>query len=384
MSSHLLKHTYQLEAISPVHIGNGVEHGPLDFIVEGNQAIIINTDKLFETLEEGQRKELVKQLEELEEDFQISLFLRKIGLSPVKVSKYGLFISSKNMPKRIKEFIKNGKNQTYIPGSSIKGVIRTAALYSIMRNNTALLEKARNEIFNRLRSVRGKGGWAIKRLKKQIGSVVEEIGLRGAPRSAPYWDVFKFLQVSDCEAKKTNESLEISEVKILSSMPSGYRYKGFPIFIENLRKEIEFKGMITLDRTFLEKYNGRYKKQFSGVLSSVMNVEELSRMCNEFAKDVIRNELAFYRGLNLTSLVNFYQNLSGMNFSNKECLIRIGWGIGHQNTTIGLLLYEDVLFDEIRRTFRLGRQGVEIFPKSKKLLVNEESLPIGWAKLKFF
>ena len=154
--------TIQLRTISPVHIqGKDIEYGQ-GFVRRDDQtAYAIDADKLAQYLYEktNDLTLLNKYVDEVEEkamrnkmkDFDFEGFLSGAGIyhhEKLKVREkdlinFGVFKSVVIAPQG-NQFIQNCRNNAFIPGSSLKGVLRTAVMYDLVRkklnspnNNTA-------------------------------------------------------------------------------------------------------------------------------------------------------------------------------------------------------------------------------------------------------
>ncbi len=138
-----------LEVLTPVYIGNGSDISKKDYDLKGSKAYIYDPIKLhglFGNLYEDflmDRKTLT--------DF--------LGNNPIRVNKdlgsalkYQVDLGDRSIRKsdNIKEFIKDAYGYPYIPGSSLKGAIRTAILaYEIKKSGPNKYGKYRSENLSR-------------------------------------------------------------------------------------------------------------------------------------------------------------------------------------------------------------------------------------------
>ncbi|MBD3375867.1 type III-A CRISPR-associated RAMP protein Csm5 [candidate division KSB1 bacterium] len=142
---------YKIRTCSPVHIkGKDIDYG--EGFVRRNQstAWALDADKLGELLfRETGDLTLVKEYADLLEkyaaqnklkEFNIELFLSKKGIYHHKDNRSrekeliesGVFKNIVNATETT-HFIKNGYGQPFIPGSAIKGMLRTAVMYHIIK-----------------------------------------------------------------------------------------------------------------------------------------------------------------------------------------------------------------------------------------------------------
>ncbi|PMP96302.1 MAG: type III-A CRISPR-associated RAMP protein Csm5, partial [Thermodesulfobacterium geofontis] len=209
--------------ISPIHIGDGEELIPLEYI-EGKTEVKVYPfyyliDKLYEKYED--KIETIVPL--------LKMFAKKGELSKLEdfFSNLGVhlepkYVLSKEVPvngKKIKTFIKNTLGP-YIPGSEIKGALRTVFLFGVLKENEIL----RNDFYKILeRKIREANTKNQKKEKvKILEKAIEEIellvfraGKNNDQKDAQY-DIFKALQISDSESLNY-DYLFISSVKVLNS-----------------------------------------------------------------------------------------------------------------------------------------------------------------------
>ena len=126
----------KVTTIRSVHIGNGIFlQNNSDFVIDNDNIFIINPKKVLDIIGVERLDAWVSAIESRE---NIKDFLSRIGnrnnpesYSSRKIINY----SSIKKDKTLKECIHDGRGYPYIPGSSIKGAIRTALLASIVNKN---------------------------------------------------------------------------------------------------------------------------------------------------------------------------------------------------------------------------------------------------------
>lgn len=129
----MLNYTITLEVLTPVYIGNGNSISKKDFEIKGNRANIYDPIKLYSIF--GNRYE-----EFLMNPYSLTDYLSRNKANNIeKALKYSVYCGNSNIRKSdgIMEFIKDPYGCPYIPGSSLKGVLRTAILsYKIREKNS--------------------------------------------------------------------------------------------------------------------------------------------------------------------------------------------------------------------------------------------------------
>jgi CRISPR type III-A-associated RAMP protein Csm5 len=136
---------YEIEVISPVHIGSGGTISPIEYVVEDN-FYRVDMDKIFG----DEQFETDRFIEDAKKGtFYLGKFAPELAKEhvrytldishPTRTNLQGL-IGSKSS--EVREFIKT-KDDAYIPGTSIKGAIRTAILWWVLKNDRMLFEKVK-------------------------------------------------------------------------------------------------------------------------------------------------------------------------------------------------------------------------------------------------
>ncbi len=239
------------KAFMPVHVGGGEDHklDPLDYVVKENWFYRINisnmlkSDKTFSDL-------FVKTVEDR---FAIGR-LRRIIADAFNPENADMWIHRAKVSASFKEaYIKNlddlrlnnqllvqcfplTGNRAYLPGSSIKGSIRTAVLDSLSDGKEdEILAKAENRIHN-------------PKERYKLGEYVEKIILKyGKVQDDP----FKGIKLSD--AILPPDSTMIVKVvncgkETIGKNKSG---EGVPMFVEAITEKTEFEFRLITDDRFL-------------------------------------------------------------------------------------------------------------------------------------
>ena len=360
---------YSLKILSPLHIGNGFNISPMEYVID-DKFYRINMDSLFRDREFN--------TEEFIENAKMgSFYLGEFyGDIAKRHKEYVIDISNsaeKSLRQRkseIREFIKTGGN-IYIPGSSIKGAIRTALLWYILKENEDLYFKMEEYLQKIIREKTERPN------KKYVDNEIEKIVFGREPTH----DLLKGLSVSDTNTASCN-NLRIDEVRILTTRKYGYGWKGFNIILETLKIGTKFNIEIKKDEFFVRE---DVSKKL-GFDDKVIYLDNLKDICNDYNKDFIDYELTFlkkYNDGNLDEIIKFYENLG----EEDGFLLHISWGAGWHGMTVGRLINEN-LFESLRKMYRLGKRRnepryVKPFPKTRRIIFEDEKpkYPLGWIKL---
>jgi len=134
------KKQIRIELLTPVHIGSGQflqqQTDYVEYVGEGGRYFgVIDDHKLLHILGED-RIDLWVQSVERDEDTTELVKRFAPSVAVPKYCKRSIFICSDERTNTLKECLHDGMGRPYIPGSSIKGAIRTAILSLIMQKKT--------------------------------------------------------------------------------------------------------------------------------------------------------------------------------------------------------------------------------------------------------
>ncbi|MEM5832219.1 MAG: type III-A CRISPR-associated RAMP protein Csm5 [Candidatus Aenigmatarchaeota archaeon] len=422
----------KITTLTPVHIGSGERYNGLSYVIyrinNQNKLCYLEFDKIKQVLNTQQLQNFANYVTE-ERYPKIEGFLRnrlndrndniKKNLMEKSVYKIDLLFIENPQQRRflgdIDSFIKQN-NKVYIPGSEIKGAIRTAIMYKVLNNKwddlknelvnfqnkfretlsiigsnnrranyslsreeiNRLSENEKKLLFGKIIPDRIRISDIKKVLAKEIEKIEEELQKKvfhpENEKDAKY-DLLKFLFVSDSESKKPDESIFVSEVKTLNMSTPRSSFREF------LKTGQEFKIEINVENRneILEKL------RFSDYQKEILSIEKIFECCYEFANDLIEEEINYFRQNRNNNIVNKLNQIKNQNEKNSPVL-RIGRDEGYLSLTVGLLvkrkdsnLYNNVLIHATKNTSYSG-----MFPKTRKVVCLGENNfdTIGWIKIK--
>lgn len=158
-------YTLTVRTLSPVHIGCGEELTKLDYCYSGNrqQISVMHTQKLFQgLLKHGLLAEFEQNLIDPSAMFSLTRFLADHDIPESEYSawaKYSYPVNNVSIVKgqdTIRSFVKDAYGCPYVPGSSLKGVLRTAIAYSIIMRDRKRFQRTAEDIKNEISHPRGK------------------------------------------------------------------------------------------------------------------------------------------------------------------------------------------------------------------------------------
>jgi CRISPR-associated protein Csm5 len=392
----------ELITFSPLHIGDGGELIPFEYIKEDNKIKIYPfdyfIDKLFETYKEP--KDLLPKLIELKEAAKNGLKENlkdyfdkaKISVSP----KYEIITKVEILRgSNIKTFIKNLEGP-YIPGSEIKGVLRTVFLYGILKKD----DKTKKKFLEKLSNIKPKiekletiHDNDEKRRKKQeveesISKLIENLEreiFRANQEDAQY-DLFKAVTVSDSFSISCN-NLYIDAIRVLNSSRDLRSYS--EILKEGLR--IKLDGFID-EKIALEGLNKLtiFNEKFKNQNIEKVTWQFLKESAIDFYLSLIEKEKNYVKNkINDQELKNsLLRQLEKLEIYIKEAKksskilipLRIGQHQGYLSITIMQLVKEERpdLFDAI---FKVSAPQVRYELNKTRKVVESEGKFLGWCFL---
>ena len=349
----------ELRTLTPVHVGSGNKlTSTADFVVAGNRVIVVHFERIIANLPRD-----VPYSEILSGG--VGEVLSKYRLNAEDFKRYEMeLFGQRRRISAISEHIKQG-NKPYIPGSSVKGAIRTAVLWYFLRDNREILHRT---LGNLLQKASRMYGSRKKELKKQADDEIQcEIFGK-----TPHEDIFRALKVSDSSNFRRLQCISVSVLNA-PRLP--------PMFVEGIPAGETASLDISLDECLMKEN----MKKWSGKVRE-LEFEEVQEQVNEFSKEMLS---AIER--RFSSLSNRTRNCIRMlRREVKEAeesggmVLNIGWGGGFLSKTLGRLLLHEEMFERLRQSLGIGRSPrtrriSENFPKT--LRVTERGDLLGWVKL---
>ena len=357
--------TVQLKALTPIHIGSGsfLQQGS-DFIVnnesDGTYLYVIDDNKVFNLIGEDNIGKWVQCIERQQDTADFIRTIRK-GVKPVSFSKRNIYSFESKIPKgmTLKETLHDGLGTPYIPGSSIKGAIRTAILAEMAKSVPDL-----SELFNHMeaRAIDSK-------MEKQIFG------------DSPYTDILRFLQVGDAYFNKDCEiALMMANLNIRTRNSIWDNSK--KQLIEAIGTDESTKLNINIDKKRAELSNCGF------AFHKIDSIQKLFRVINNHTKKLLKEECKIwnnqletinsnmsYNAEDEEYISDYIQKIEGLNKQITEsenptnCILRIGHASGWRFITGAwgekLSCFENVIIPASRPNNQ--RYSEYIFPKTRRV-----------------
>ncbi len=392
MKSNLFtKYILEASVVSEVFVwsGNDALVG-YDIVFVNDRAYLIDHELMASKLLETSSQNILNELKiVLDKGLDLLGFLKKYGIRVDEISRDTLPLKDRRVLMKNYKYVKDHirmKNIPYIPGSEIKGVLRTALL-NFLFGIGKIPRKTIDEIMQGLEKGITKekdAGWGVEKIFKMILSY-ESYRRRAQHHSV---DVLHYLHISDpLEMKsryavdtiavvKRTEPGKTTAIQPIIGLEQGSRF----IYEVNLYRPVreDVSGHGSEIGKLLEKYNMVYTVFFDAL--------------KYFSLKLIDYEI---RQLNrLPSARQFVERLKswrGEVEAGKAYYFKIGFGTGMYSKTIYLSLSREEqarLIDIMSKKTRLKTRGkISIWDTLTLKLVGSrypsEIVPFGWVRFSF-
>lgn len=374
-----------ITTLTPVHIGTGQELLNLYDLkqdTQQQQTYRLNVDAILDDALTHDNSKLDQRI----------LNLKPAELVDVnelrQYPKFSIYLL-KGTPRsgQVKEQIKNVWGQLYLPGSSLKGALRTAIARSIANQF-----KGQLQISDRAR-------------KKTADDLIEQKIFGHNPN----YDLLRALQVADSQPVDiAPELINVSVVKKGKAQA--------PIDVEAIPRRTTFETTIHLE-DYLYKEIGKVvqldNRQWGHPVEKLGWIPDQTKLlynlpiaARNLAQKRFKQELTYFQAVGLKKLVEIYNlwlnSLPALK-GTQAFYLQLGWAGGWDNKTLGAEMiaqdrqgnFDPNKFAQIRNDFELGKppkgghnwraQPNDTFPSSRRLRVNSKDEPIeplGWVEVR--
>ncbi|MCS7215432.1 MAG: type III-A CRISPR-associated RAMP protein Csm5 [Thermodesulfovibrio sp.] len=370
----------KLTTKSPIHIGSHIQRiTRFEFLVSSNKVYPIDDKKLALLLK---RLNLIAdycgEIERYGGRFDLGDFFKRraITLSESELLNLssGREIYSLRDCSKVQEYkplIRDGFGEPFIPGSSIKGVFRTAILYHLLKELKIKNPKRFEEEIELFIERKIKDDSQGKH-KKSFFTEVESRFLRSFNLSvkgdASNRDWLRMLKISDAYAEEKIKTVLVP-VNILKREGLWTYKEESPgirttLWAECIPAGVSLSFQVSWDRGLMNEFMKENKN-----IKMPENLTEVFKLVNAWAKDIVEFERGFFSS---HSLRHWYER-NPVNF-------RVGAGSGMISTTIIMLLKEPLRTKV--RDYSGGFNPNPTAPKSRKVYERDEGVfPLGWCLL---
>ncbi len=268
---------------------------------------------------------------------------------------------------RVQEQIKDVYDRLYLPGSSLKGALRTVlarGIYTRQKRKPDLRQLGRSP------------SWASQPLERELFG------------PDPNHDWLRALHVEDSSPVEAEGHLALRTVRVYPTQTR--ETSGLNIDVETITKGITLQTKITLDEYGFQEAVARRL----GWEGQRRWLDDLPQLAKDYARGRLLIEAEYYRAKRgPVGALRFYDELIGVwdGLAENEMLLQVGWGTGWESKTLGndLLRMDDGAFDRLLSQYRMtketNRRLGDPFPKSRHLVLDSQdqpSEPLGWIRIR--
>lgn len=371
-----------IKALTPLHVGSGeVFKRGFDFLAEEGEIRIISHVRLFHYLNEIGFKDNIEPFMKAIEEKRPLDWLRENGVS-LHDMKGQQCMAWPETPDEIRAQIRDGVGNPLVPGSSLKGALRTAILKRLSK------EDGRAIVNKTIHDIKENGCRNLKEADKEIRKkLLGEDPTNSLMRTISVGD-FTFSPM-DVALQNVEVSRQVSENTMKRKRT---RKNDLPmqITIEKIKENSVSQGRISLDN-FLYARDEKTDKLCLGFKAEI-NREWLISAIRELTNDFIGGELKYLsdkKGTHISGLLAFCRGLQqkSAGLAANEAFLNLGWGIGWRGTTGELVDNNDLSADnhKLRKNLKLATNHLDFpFPKSRRIAISGKTIqPMGWVHLAF-
>lgn len=367
----------EAKVLSPIHIGSGEKYTASEYVkakAKTKKGTILNTVKRIDVsryyidLDDDKKDDFLRDLSN--PNFDLGSFDKKISNSYMKYRAINKSKTDISPNQEITESIKT-LDQSYLPGSSIKGAIKSAILYGLIDDD------AINKISYKV--IRDNG----RVQNRDYSNFMSDLFSTRSIRNSAQGDVMKFLQVTDSSSIKSPYIYDI--LTVMAAFRKGHheyysRNKNTRAPTLSFIETIPIGSKLSFD--IINGYSKLVHRKDFEKKTDLIDIDNVKKSIFIFSRSLINNELEFADDYGIDSLYKFYSKIEKMN-SMENPLLKIGAGSGYLATTVNLKIkkYDPYLYDKIADGTR-GKNYDYEFPKSRKITQNGGN-PLGWVQLSF-
>jgi CRISPR-associated protein Csm5 len=335
--------------ITPLHIGSGRELlNDYDYAIRNGRTWRINEDALLD----AQNADDPKVAEQLARTKPAQLLEPKDYREGNPYFRYILRGAPRSTGEgaQLREQLKDAYDRPYLPGTTLKGALRTALGWYLW---DARKLQPESRLLNRRRE------FAVRQYEQTLFG------------TDPNHDLLRALQVGDSDPLGADR-LIVANARVIN-------HRGelkAPIEMEAVAPESVFHLTMKIDRQLFSDWS----KAGGLNLRGDKLLEQLAQVVGRHTQERVTREAAWFaKAQGGVRIAQFYQQLAQTRIGNRRFLIALGWGTGWEDKTFGTRLLADKPFmQHILREYRLTRARQQdrqdkdaaiVFPTSRRVFV---------------
>lgn len=344
------RYAMTVQILSPIHIGSGEDIDPLEYVVKNGLFYRLNLPAFIQQMDESLRREFSRKASDPNPIVLRDFICRHIDPERFHTFKAdaGAFERAyeknlKNPNARLQVVLMTrspGDGRTYLPGSSIKGAIRTAVVSELAKNSAQIRNSLNPKSFE----------------QRVLGY------------ENPRHDPFRCLRISDAFLPEAATFIDKAEIFKLKT-GAGPDPSGIQMFYEQCfslldEEEIIARGSMELNDDLSGKHYFDNKEQKEKpAVSMALTLERIAESCR-----------AFYLPKMQAEHDNFYRSNEELE-ENSRRLLKVGYGENEFPIRLGRFSHvECTTVDEHRRPYNSKGCG-------KTRTLSGGIMPMGWAKV---
>jgi len=355
----------QVSTLSPLHIGSGETLlREYDFVTVGDRTWRLNAEAIWaEEFDRaaGDEAQLNERLAVPPGQLVRASELRE-GSKFVRYALAGI-----TSVDQVREQIKTVMDECYLPGSTLKGALRTALV---------------------VRAIESK---AVHLIVGDLGDRRERAGEKWERQTFggdPTHDLMRAITIADSHLlSPAQKPLMLLNAQVFTG---GNDQPGSPIAVEAIRADMTFELSLKVDDYIFSPAAERLDLHDRRLW---LDAQTLTKTVNDYTVARMRREAAFAAEHDLKRPGQFYTQLLKRKPGAGQMLIQIGWGVGWGGKTVVPWL-DKPMQDQIRTRFKLGKPPkagrdwepdlAKPFPKSRRLRARQQDakivadVPLGW------
>jgi len=358
-----MNYRLRITVLSPLHIGSGdVLLRGYDFVTTADRTWVLDQEAILAAEYDAQAgridwRRLGRPPGELVDEARL-----RPGSPLVRYS-----LAGTTTVDQVREQVKDALGRCYLPGSSLKGALRSALFSHAVRSGHFRPDLDR---LNKSRE------WAGQPWEREVFG------------RDPNHDLLRALHIADSAPLPAEPSpLMLLHAQVFAAGPPGS-----PIVAEAVRPDTVFETTMRLDEYLFSPHAARL-----GLADRRDWLERLPQIVNDYSRARIQLERNFLAGRReLAEAARFYQELAARPLPPGAFLLQMSWGAGWTGKSVGPWLPPEMQ-QEIRRRYRLGRPPrsrsdwqpdlSRPFPKTRRLRSRRvqgqvvADVPLGWVRV---
>lgn len=381
-----------IETLTPVHIGSGNElRGNFEYLHFPEESVlaVIDPSKILDIIGLDHIDQWVAAIDQQQNILSSLPGLRNVTSEDIAQRIITIYEKAPDDSKNaIKEQIHLGDVRATIPGSSLKGAIRSAILTKLIKDNPDFVHREEN--------LGSRKGQYMKFHSKQVEAFYmgrdEATNRWGELRQSPNKDLLRFLRVGDAYF---NQNTCVVRNTVINLYRHGWgEKKEESSYYECIPANARTTATIQVPKELIERVQ---EKNYIRTRSfDLLSRQRLFKLVSAHTATVLQSEIDFWEDEDNPLVIGDYlDHLKSIQNTARECnehscVIRVGAASGWEFMTGGWLNGKDTMGDfvlsddtwiHLKRELRRRKNYPDhvIFPKTRKMIEGGE--PLGFLKL---